>query len=117
LNFGHTAGHAIERLTEYRQYLHGEAVSMGMAFAARLSSARGFCSFDAAQRVIRLLERAGLPVDIPEELAGQLALAMETDKKAAGGKIKFVCMEEIGKARFEVLAAEEIVAGVGHGGH
>jgi 3-dehydroquinate synthase len=113
LNFGHTAGHAIEMLTEYRQYLHGEAVAAGMAFAARLSSARGFCTPQAAKRVIRLLERAGLPIDVPRELLGQpLAVAMETDKKAAGGKIKFVCLEEIGKARFELLTAEEIVAGV-----
>jgi 3-dehydroquinate synthase len=118
LNFGHTAGHAVEMLTEYRQYLHGEAIAMGMAFAARLSSARGFCTPQAAQRVIRLLERAGLPVDIPKELVGRpLAVAMETDKKAAGRKIKFVCLEEIGKARFELLTAEEIVAGVEHGNH
>jgi 3-dehydroquinate synthase len=118
LNFGHTAGHAIEMLTEYRRFLHGEAVAMGMAFAARLCSARGFCPPEAAERVIRLLERAGLPVDVPQELLGQhLAAAMETDKKAAGGKIKFVCLEEIGKARFELLTAEEIVASVGHGGH
>jgi 3-dehydroquinate synthase len=113
LNFGHTVGHAIEMLTEYRQYLHGEAVAMGMAFAARLCSARGYCPPNAAERVIRLLERAGLPVEIPEELVGNpLALAMETDKKAAGGKIRFVCLEEIGKARFEFLTAEEIVASV-----
>lgn len=116
LNFGHTAGHAVEMLTEYRQYLHGEAVAMGMAFAARLSNARGLCRPQVAQRVIRLLQRAGLPVDIPQELFGQpLAVAMETDKKAAGGKIKFVCLEEIGRARFELLTAEEIVAGVEHG--
>jgi 3-dehydroquinate synthase len=113
LNFGHTVGHAIEMLTEYRQYLHGEAVAMGMAFAARLCRARGYCPPNAAERVIRLLERAGLPVEIPEELVGNpLALAMETDKKAAGGKIRFVCLEEIGKARFEFLTAEEIVASV-----
>lgn len=118
LNFGHTVGHAIEMLTEYREYLHGEAVAMGMAFAARLCSARGICSPQAAERLLRLLERAGLPVDIPEELVGPpLALAITTDKKAAGRKIKFVCMEEIGKARFESWTAEEIVASAGHGGH
>jgi 3-dehydroquinate synthetase len=54
----------------------------------------------------------------PQELVGRpLALAIETDKKMAGGKIKFVCLEEIGKARFEFLTAEEIVAGVVDDGH
>jgi 3-dehydroquinate synthase len=91
---------------------------MGMVFAARLCSARGFCSPEASERLIRLIERAGLPVEIPRELTGRpLALAMKTDKKAAGGKIKFVCLEELGKARFEMLTTEEIVAGVGDGGH
>jgi 3-dehydroquinate synthase len=118
LNFGHTAGHAVEMLTEYRQFLHGEAVAMGMAFAARLCSARGFCPPEVSARLVRLIERAGLPVEIPRDLVGRpLALAMKTDKKAAGGKIKFVCLEELGKARFEMLTTEEIVAGVGDGGH
>jgi 3-dehydroquinate synthase len=110
LNFGHTLGHAVEMLTDYRTVLHGEAVAIGMAFAARLSSERGICTAEAATRVIRLLERAGLPVTFPEDLIGpNLVLAIETDKKAAGGKIKFVCLEDIGKFRFVHLGGEEIV--------
>jgi 3-dehydroquinate synthase len=109
LNFGHTLGHAIEAVTEYRSYLHGEAVAIGMAFAARLSNARGYCNQVTMQRIIKLLKRAGLPVDVPAELMGPpLARAIETDKKAAGGKVKFVCIEDLGRTRFEYLTAEEI---------
>jgi 3-dehydroquinate synthase len=108
LNFGHTIGHAIEMLTDYRQFLHGEAVAIGMVCAARLSHARGY-SRDLVPRLTQLLQRAGLPTVMPADLTGkQLALAVETDKKAAGGTIKFVCVEEIGRTRFDLLTAEEI---------
>jgi 3-dehydroquinate synthase len=110
LNFGHTLGHAIESLTEYKRYLHGEAVAIGMAFAAKVSCARGYCTADTMQRLVGLLERAGLPVEIPKNLGGQLARAVETDKKVAGGQVKFVCLEELGRTRFEYLTGEEIAA-------
>ncbi len=114
LNFGHTVGHAIEMLTEYRRYLHGEAVAMGMAFAARLSSARGHCRPEVAERVVQLIKRAGLPVSIPKELIGRhLVLAIETDKKASAGRIKFVCLEDIGRTRFEYLTSDEVVRHAG----
>jgi len=110
LNFGHTLGHAIEGLTEYKRYLHGEAVAIGMAFAARLSAVRGYCNQVTMQRIIRLLKRAGLPVEVPSDLVGpQLALAIESDKKAAGGKVKFVGLEDLGRTRFDYLTAKEIV--------
>jgi 3-dehydroquinate synthase len=109
LNFGHTLGHAIERLTDYERFLHGEAVAIGMAFAARLSSARGHCSEDTAGRIVRLLKRAGLPVEIPREVMGRhLALAIEADKKVAGGMVRFVCVSEIGRTVFDQLSAAEI---------
>jgi len=109
LNFGHTFGHAVEMLTEYRQFLHGEAVAIGMVCAARLSHERGHCSPAVADRLTRFIRHAGLPVAVPREItARQLALAIETDKKASGGTIKFVCLEDIGRTRFESLTAEEI---------
>ena len=114
LNFGHTVGHAIEMLTEYRGYLHGEAVAIGMAFAARLSAARGVCEATVAERIIALLKRAGLPTEIPKELVGRhLALAVEADKKVSAGKVKFVCIEDIGRARFEYLSGEEVLSHAG----
>lgn len=109
LNFGHTLGHAIENATEYKQFLHGEAVAIGMVFAARLSSKRGFCSAAVSERVYRLVKKAGLPVHIPKDLQDiHLLRGMTTDKKAAGGKIKFVCIEDLGKTRFDHLTVEEI---------
>ncbi|MCK6554434.1 3-dehydroquinate synthase [Candidatus Binatia bacterium] len=111
LNFGHTLGHAIEALTDYRRFLHGEAVAIGMAFAARVSRSRGFCDDETVRRIVTLLTRAGLPVAVPPDAAGQaLVLAIETDKKVAGGKVKFVCVEAVGRSRFELLAADVIAA-------
>lgn len=110
LNFGHTLGHAVESATEYREFLHGEAVAMGMVFAARLSQRRGLCSEATCERIGRLIKRVGLPVEVPPKVKGEhLAFVMETDKKTASGKVKFICIEEIGKTRFEYLSAKEIV--------
>lgn len=111
LNFGHTAGHAIEALTAYRRYLHGEAVAIGMAFAARLSHARGYCGAETAQRITALLKRVGLPVDMPREVSEeQLAATIQGDKKVSSGKVKFVCIEDLGRTRFEYFTATEIAA-------
>jgi len=110
LNFGHTLGHAIESATEYRQLLHGEAVAMGMAFAVHLSYQRGLCLAETKERVCRLLKKSGLPIGIPKALTREsLLLGIETDKKVAGGKVKFVCIEDIGRTRFEYLNAQEVV--------
>jgi len=111
LNFGHTLGHAVETLTEYRSFLHGEAVALGMAFAVRLSVHRGFLAQDAAERVIDLLTLYGLPTEIPKDLShSALALAVEADKKRSQGRVKFVCVEEIGRTKFEMLSTEELLA-------
>lgn len=115
LNFGHTLGHAIESVTEYRRFLHGEAVAIGMVFAARLSAARGLCESALADRIVRLIERAGLPVSLSRDLVGQpLVAAVEMDKKVAGGKVKFVCVERLGQTRFELLTSEEILRHADH---
>jgi len=109
LNFGHTLGHAIENATEYKQFLHGEAVAMGMVFAAYLSWKRKFCDETVKERICQLVKKAGLPVDVPKELKDEYILrGMAVDKKASGGKIKFVCIEELGKTLFDYLTTEEI---------
>jgi 3-dehydroquinate synthase len=109
LNFGHTVGHAIETLTEYRRFLHGEAVAIGMVCAARVSYARGLLSKQEAARIERVLRSLGLPTQVPSELAVEaISLTIEADKKAAGGMIKFVCLEELGRTRFEPLSAADI---------
>jgi 3-dehydroquinate synthase len=111
LNFGHTLAHALEVLTDYRRFLHGEAVAIGMAFAARLSAARALCAPAVAERIVALLRRAGLPTELPAELIGpNLALAVGADKKVSGGKVKFVVIEDIGRVRFEMLSGQEVLA-------
>ena len=113
LNFGHTIGHAIETLTEYRRFLHGEAVAIGMACAVRLSQRRGQLAREQGERITALLRSLGLPTEVPSGLGvEQVALTIEADKKAAGGKIKFVCVDEIGRTRFEPLSAVEIAEAV-----
>jgi 3-dehydroquinate synthase len=114
LNFGHTLGHALESLTEYKRYLHGEAVAIGMAFAAKFSHVRGYCKQETMERLVRLLKRVGMPVDVPPELVGsRLAAAVQSDKKTAGGRVKFVCLEHLGRTRFEYVTGDDIAELVG----
>jgi len=111
LNFGHTVGHALEALTGYKELRHGEAVAIGMGAAVRVSVALGRCRAETAGRLVALLKRAGLPTDIPSGLTpAALALAMRSDKKSARGRIRFVCLEEIGRTAFVELSGEEIVS-------
>ena len=110
LNFGHTLGHAIESLTDYTTFLHGEAVAIGMVAAARVSHRLGLCDEDTVRRLTHLIERCGLPVEIPANLRREaLGLAMRTDKKALNGTIKFVCLESLGRTKFQWLTCEDIV--------
>jgi 3-dehydroquinate synthase len=111
LNFGHTLGHALEAATGYKQFLHGEAVSVGIAKAAAVSLRHGFCDRQSVDRIRRLIERAGLPADLPKNITMEsLIQGLEVDKKSAGGKIKFVMCAGIGKTRFHSLTAAEVLA-------
>jgi 3-dehydroquinate synthase len=114
LNFGHTVGHALEAATQYRKFLHGEAVAIGMAKAAAIAYQQGFCDTITLGRVIKVIKMAGLPTEIPEEVSTQsLIEGMEVDKKSANGKIKFVMCTAIGKTCFHWLTAEQIAAALG----
>jgi 3-dehydroquinate synthase len=113
LNFGHTIGHAVEQATDYSRYLHGEAVSMGMVAAARLSARVGACNADVADRLARLLERLGLATEIPADLArDRLERAVAADKKAQRESVSFIVCTAIGSCREQPLAPADIVAGV-----
>ena len=94
LNFGHTFGHAIERLQGYGDWLHGEAVAAGMLMAARLS---GLDDADLG-RLSRLLERAGLPLTPPSVGAAAMREAMGLDKKVRGGRLRLVLLRALGDA-------------------
>ncbi len=97
LNFGHTLGHAIEALTGYSQFIHGEAVAIGMVAAARIASAMGVCRERDVQRLTAVLERIGLPTRPPELDVHAVVEAMIHDKKVQDGRIRFILPERIGK--------------------
>lgn len=108
LNFGHTFGHAIETCAGYGKWLHGEAVAAGMVMAADLSMRQGLITQEDAQAVKKLISATGLPVAPPEEMGAETFLElMSRDKKAAGGRIRFVLLEHIGRAVVTGDVAEE----------
>ena len=98
LNFGHTFGHAIEAGAGYGEWLHGEAVAVGMVMAAELSARAGSLRREDADRVKALIERAGLPVRGPKLAVERYLELMQMDKKAAGGRVRFVLLEALGRA-------------------
>ena len=96
LNFGHTAGHALEVVTGYEKYSHGEAVAVGMVVAAWLGEHVGLCDDTVPIRVIALLDAIGLPTTAGVSAAAVIE-AMSRDKKAVGGAVRFVLPRRIGE--------------------
>lgn len=90
LNFGHTFGHAVEQLSGYGAIRHGEAVSIGMLVAARVSLAEGLCQAEDVERIANLLQSIGLPVDIPPFSLEAYLGAMARDKKVHHGTLRYV---------------------------
>jgi 3-dehydroquinate synthase len=96
LNYGHTIGHAIESLSAYKSFLHGEAVAIGMAHAAMISEAMGYSTKADTNRIVNLLESLHLPVKLPTYSAEAYSGAILHDKKVKDGQITFVLNEGIG---------------------
>ncbi len=110
LNFGHTFGHAIESLTEYARFVHGEAVAMGMARAAQLSHSVGKCSEEVPKRLEALLKNLGLPVDMPGLDSSAVMESLYHDKKTMDHKIRFILVTEIGSIEIvDQMPEEEIL--------
>jgi 3-dehydroquinate synthase len=101
LNLGHTFGHAIETLTGYGTWLHGEAVGAGMVMAARLSVRLGRAPAADARRLEDLVRRAGLPVEPPALAVDGWLDAMGRDKKNEGGRITLILLDRLGSAVIE----------------
>jgi len=99
LNFGHTIGHAIENISGYGKYLHGEAISIGQVAAARLSETVDGLPGADVNRIRELFARAGLPTAIALNFPRRkkLLAAMQLDKKVSGGEIRFVLAKKIGR--------------------
>lgn len=115
LNLGHTVGHALEAITGYTRYLHGEAVAVGLVTALLLSERVMGLDPQWSRQVVQLLQRLGLPVDAPElhdpALAPAFAQALGRDKKARRGQARFVLLEAPGQPQVGVEVEPHLLAG------
>ena len=107
LNFGHTLGHAIETVTGYSAWLHGEAVSAGMVFAARLGVRLDVTPPAVAERVEALLARFGLPTRLDGLNADALLDASRWDKKARSGAVRWILLTGLGSSALVESAPED----------
>ena len=120
LNYGHTIGHALEAVTGYGRWAHGEAVSLGIVAEARLAQRLGIAKDQTTERQVRLLRAVGLPVSGLEAAPAAIVEALGRDKKARDGRVPFIFAPEIGSFRlvFDVPRAavletlEELALGV-----
>lgn len=106
LNFGHTFGHPFEKTARLS---HGEAVSVGMAFASELSRRKNYLGGEEVKRIRRLLKAFRLPVEIPMDRE-EVFDALRRDKKRDGDHVHFVLLKEIGKAFVEPIPLAELEA-------
>jgi 3-dehydroquinate synthase len=110
LNFGHTVGHALEAVTGYAKYLHGEAVGWGMMAATLISMAMDLLPADSAARMLRLVSRVGPLPPLPAVAPARLLRVMRADKKARGGRLRFVLPRSIGRVQVVTGVPEALVA-------
>ncbi len=115
LNYGHTIGHAIEAVTGYEDYLHGEAVSVGMMGAARIAERMGILDNEVVARQADVLRTLGLPLAAPGVDTQAVMDTMFLDKKVEAGRLRFVLLEEIGRPVVRGDVPEEIVREVVRG--
>lgn len=105
LNLGHTFGHAIEAVAGYGEYLHGEAVAIGLLMAARFSEENGLLEKGNSQRIKELLIANDLPTQLFAPLnSEELIAAMGRDKKVRSGKMRLIILDEIGSSRVLEIA-------------
>lgn len=110
LNYGHTLGHALESLTNYNTFVHGEAVAIGMVAAGKIAVAMNLWSQSEAQRQDKLLAKIGLPTKIPNYLSVEKIIAyLQHDKKVKDGKVRFVLPTKIGKVVITDQVTQEIL--------
>jgi 3-dehydroquinate synthase len=117
LNYGHTLGHAVESLSGYGKYAHGEAVAIGMVAAARFSEQKGLASSADTARIEALISRLRLPTAAPQFTSEEYIASLVRDKKARDGGITFVCNKGIGSFSFQrVTDLKPLLSASGIGG-
>jgi len=110
LNFGHTVGHALEAATGHGPLGHGEAVVLGMRAAVGVSERLGRLNPDEARRILRILARFPRPPPVPRPERDAVRAALGRDKKAVGGKVRYVVLEAIGRGAVEAALPEELLS-------
>lgn len=110
LNLGHTFGHALESVTHYKQFLHGEAVAVGLVLAAELSRELNFIHREEIMRIKKILTAAALPVSLPAAVSIESLIAhMRRDKKVMNGEMRFIVLAQLGEAQLVDQVDEKIV--------
>jgi len=109
LNCGHTVGHALESVSEYHKYTHGEAVLIGLYHETRLAGRMGLITTEYEQEIVECILSTGVSVDIGQCSLDRLVEAMAHDKKNKRGRISFILPVGKGKAEEFLLAADKIV--------
>jgi len=112
LNFGHTFGHAIEKLTGYGNWTHGDAVAVGMVLAARLSEKMALITPEDVQNIEEILTAANLPISLPNIDPAELLAAMQSDKKVKDRNIQLVLLKNIGEAFLTADYSQEDLANI-----
>ena len=110
LNLGHTFGHAIETGSGYGKYLHGEAVAIGIGYAADLSKRLGWLTDEDVDRILSLLKAAHLPVLPPKEMNVEKFIdLMAVDKKNVDGNIKLILLKSLGQATLPISVEQSLL--------
>ena len=109
LNYGHTIGHAVESLTNYQQFVHGEAVAIGMVAAGQIATSMELWTEEEANRQDRLIAKTNLPTKIPTDLdINAIIETLQSDKKVKAGKVRFILPTQIGK----VIITDKVTEGI-----
>lgn len=109
VNYGHTIGHAVETLTNYKKFSHGEAIAIGMAVGALIANKVNLLSKKELTLQNNLLKKASLPTKLPNIDTNKLVNELKKDKKAVGGEVEFVLLERIGKAKYSMKVLNNVI--------
>lgn len=113
LNYGHTIGHAVESLTGYKAVNHGEAVGIGMVAAGAIATAMDLWPQTATDRQLTVIQKAGLPTQLPPDLKiNDILTTLRSDKKVKSGKVRFVLPKRIGEAFVTDQVTDNIIRSV-----
>lgn len=111
LNYGHTLGHAVESLTHYETFVHGEGVAIGMALAGAIAVKMDLWTAAETQRQDALIKKAGLPTECPRDLKIDAILnTLQSDKKVKAGKVRFILPTAIGEVIITDQVSAELIA-------